>query len=187
VPRGATRSNRRAHPSRLRWARGFLPSWPCEFDSRHPLYVMALVKGPFAIPPCFCVTACRSRAITRAIGFGATNWPLEPQVSALFTLFAFVITCDGKDYATFRSLRAWKKFWFHDRPVWLTPGARPPCWPGRLARSCHGARPFARVSGRGVRPTKHARLLQQPLPPPRPLKDRGSSSHVVTPDSDGLS
>jgi hypothetical protein len=37
VPRGATRSNRRAHPSRLRWARGFLPSWLCEFDSRHPL------------------------------------------------------------------------------------------------------------------------------------------------------
>jgi len=38
VPRGASRSNRRAHPSRLSWARGFLPSWPCEFDSRHPLH-----------------------------------------------------------------------------------------------------------------------------------------------------
>jgi hypothetical protein len=37
VPRGATRSNRRAHPSRLGWARGFLPSWSCEFNSRHPL------------------------------------------------------------------------------------------------------------------------------------------------------
>ena len=39
VPRGASRSNRRAHPSRLGWARGFLPSWPCEFDSRHPLHI----------------------------------------------------------------------------------------------------------------------------------------------------
>jgi hypothetical protein len=38
VPRGASRSNRRPHPSRLGWARGFLPSWPCEFDSRHPLH-----------------------------------------------------------------------------------------------------------------------------------------------------
>ena len=37
VPCGASRSNRRAHPSRLGWARGFLPSWSCEFDSRHPL------------------------------------------------------------------------------------------------------------------------------------------------------
>jgi hypothetical protein len=37
VPRGASRSNPRAHPSRLSWARRFLPSWPCEFDSRHPL------------------------------------------------------------------------------------------------------------------------------------------------------
>src|SRR5215217_3314674 len=38
VPRGASRSNRRAHRSRPSWARGFLPSWPCEFDSRHPLH-----------------------------------------------------------------------------------------------------------------------------------------------------
>ena len=41
VPRGASRSNRRAHPSRLGWARGILPSWPCEFDSRHPLHIIA--------------------------------------------------------------------------------------------------------------------------------------------------
>jgi len=39
---------------------GFVLSWSCEF---------ALVKGPFAMPLCFCVTARRSRAITRAIGF----------------------------------------------------------------------------------------------------------------------
>jgi hypothetical protein len=37
VPRGARRSDQKAHPSRLELARGFLPSWSCEFDSRHPL------------------------------------------------------------------------------------------------------------------------------------------------------
>jgi hypothetical protein len=69
--------------SRCTRARGLLPSWSCEFDSRHPLHVKALVKSPFAMPPCFCVTARRGRAITRAIGFrplgsGPTNWPLSP-------------------------------------------------------------------------------------------------------------
>jgi hypothetical protein len=48
VPRGATRSNRRAHPSRLGWARGFLPSWPCEFDSRHPLHSIAPSQVSFS-------------------------------------------------------------------------------------------------------------------------------------------
>jgi hypothetical protein len=37
VPRGASRLKRRTHPSRLSWVRGFLPSWSCEFDFRHPL------------------------------------------------------------------------------------------------------------------------------------------------------
>src|SRR5829696_3134073 len=32
---------------------GFLPSWSCEFDSRHPAPVKALVKGTFAMPPRF--------------------------------------------------------------------------------------------------------------------------------------
>jgi hypothetical protein len=47
VPRGASRSNRRAHPSRLRWARGFLPSWSCEFDSRHSLQIIAPSQRAF--------------------------------------------------------------------------------------------------------------------------------------------
>jgi hypothetical protein len=37
VPRGARRSDQKAHPGRLEQARRFLPSWSCEFDSRHPL------------------------------------------------------------------------------------------------------------------------------------------------------
>jgi hypothetical protein len=41
VPRGARRSDQKAHPSRLEQARRFLPSWPCEFDSRHPLQIIA--------------------------------------------------------------------------------------------------------------------------------------------------
>ena len=41
VPRGARRSNRRAHPKRVERERGFLPSWSCEFDSRHPLHAKA--------------------------------------------------------------------------------------------------------------------------------------------------
>jgi hypothetical protein len=61
--------------------RGILPSWSCEFDSRHPLHVKALVKSPFAMPPCFCVTARRGRAITRAIGFRPHQLALEPQLA----------------------------------------------------------------------------------------------------------
>jgi hypothetical protein len=38
VPRGAGRSDQTGHSSRLEQARRFLPSWPCEFDSRHPLH-----------------------------------------------------------------------------------------------------------------------------------------------------
>jgi hypothetical protein len=53
VPRGASRSNRRAHPSRLGWARGFLPSWPCEFDSRHPLQSIAPSQCAFTAPELF--------------------------------------------------------------------------------------------------------------------------------------
>jgi hypothetical protein len=45
VPRGASRSNRRANPSSLSWARGFLPSWSCEFDSRHPLHIIVPSQG----------------------------------------------------------------------------------------------------------------------------------------------
>jgi hypothetical protein len=37
VPRGARRSEQKAHPSRLEQACRFLRSWSCEFDSRHPL------------------------------------------------------------------------------------------------------------------------------------------------------
>jgi hypothetical protein len=36
--RAARRSDQQARPSRLGWARRFLPSWSCEFDSRHPLH-----------------------------------------------------------------------------------------------------------------------------------------------------
>jgi hypothetical protein len=45
VPRGARRSDQKAHPSRLEQARRFLPSWPCEFDSRHPLQIIAPSQG----------------------------------------------------------------------------------------------------------------------------------------------
>jgi hypothetical protein len=38
VPGGARRSDLKAHPSRLEQVRRFLPSWSCEFDSRHPLH-----------------------------------------------------------------------------------------------------------------------------------------------------
>jgi hypothetical protein len=53
VPRGASRSNRRAHPSRLSWVRGFLPSWSCEFDSRHPLHIIAPSQRTFSAPKLF--------------------------------------------------------------------------------------------------------------------------------------
>jgi hypothetical protein len=53
VPRGASRSNRRAHRSRLGWARGILPSWPCEFDSRHPLHIIAPSQHTFSVPDIF--------------------------------------------------------------------------------------------------------------------------------------
>ena len=46
VPRGARRSDQQAHPSRLGEARRFLPSWPCEFDSRHPLHRESHSQGP---------------------------------------------------------------------------------------------------------------------------------------------
>jgi hypothetical protein len=62
-------------------ARGILPSWSCEFDSRHPLHVKALVNAASTMPSCFCVTVRRARAITWANGCGATNSPLEPQLS----------------------------------------------------------------------------------------------------------
>jgi hypothetical protein len=68
VPRGATRSNRRAHPSRLGWARGFLPSWPCEFDSRHPLHSKSARQREFA--------AMLSCASIRAAELGPLPGPL---------------------------------------------------------------------------------------------------------------
>ena len=80
VPRGARRSDQKAHPSRLEQVRRFLPSWPCEFDSRPPLHVKVLVKGPFAVPPRFCVTARRAGPLRGPLGGGGTNWPLEPQL-----------------------------------------------------------------------------------------------------------
>ena len=57
--------------------RGILPSWPCEFDSRHPLHVKAKSRAPFAMPPRFCVTARRAGPL-RVPGGGGTNWPLSP-------------------------------------------------------------------------------------------------------------
>jgi hypothetical protein len=46
-------------------------------------------------------------------------------------------------------------FWFSRPPRLADPlGAAPLCRPGRPACCRHGARPFARVSGRGVHPTK---------------------------------
>jgi hypothetical protein len=81
VPRGARRSDQKAHPSRLEQVRRFLPSGPCEFDSRHPLHVKVLVKGPFAVPPCFCVTARCGRAITRARVAAPPTGPSSPSFS----------------------------------------------------------------------------------------------------------
>ena len=53
VPRGARRSDQKAHPSRLEQARRFLPSWSCEFDSRHPLQNIAPSQLTFAVPKLF--------------------------------------------------------------------------------------------------------------------------------------
>ena len=83
VPRGASRSNRRAHSSRHGWARGFLPSWSCEFDSRHPLKATSLVRAAFAMPPCAFNGAHWARAITWAHSFWAIDRPSEPQLSSL--------------------------------------------------------------------------------------------------------
>jgi hypothetical protein len=53
-PRGATRSIRQARPSRLRRARRFLPSWSCEFDSRHSLQSPSLlINAGFNVPKLF--------------------------------------------------------------------------------------------------------------------------------------
>jgi hypothetical protein len=40
VPRGARRSDQQAQLVSLMPVRGFLPSWSCEFDSRHPLHII---------------------------------------------------------------------------------------------------------------------------------------------------
>ena len=53
VPRGARRSDQQAHPSRLAQARRFLPSWPCEFDSRHPFHIIAPSQLIFSVPKLF--------------------------------------------------------------------------------------------------------------------------------------
>jgi hypothetical protein len=50
VPRGARRSDQKAHPSRLEQARRFLPSWSCEFDSRHPLQRHNPLSGAVSRP-----------------------------------------------------------------------------------------------------------------------------------------
>jgi hypothetical protein len=51
VPRGTRRSEQKAHPSRLEQARRFLPSWSCEFDSRHPLHSISPNQGRFQPQP----------------------------------------------------------------------------------------------------------------------------------------
>ena len=53
VLRGARRSGQKAHPSQLRWACGFLPSWSCEFDSRRPLQSIAPSQPSFTVPKLF--------------------------------------------------------------------------------------------------------------------------------------
>jgi hypothetical protein len=65
VPRGARRSNRRAHPSRLGQARRFLPSWSCEFDSRHPLQSKAPSQLKFQ--SCRSYSNVRMTRITRLV------------------------------------------------------------------------------------------------------------------------
>ena len=47
VSGGARRSDQQAHQRRLEQARRFLPSWSCEFDSRHPLRASFLVNWDF--------------------------------------------------------------------------------------------------------------------------------------------
>jgi hypothetical protein len=82
VPRGERRSNRRAHRSRLWWVRRFLPSWSCEFDSRHPLKATSLVKAAFAMPPSGFKRAHWARTPTWALTFRVIDRPSEPQLSS---------------------------------------------------------------------------------------------------------
>jgi hypothetical protein len=79
VPRGASRSNRRAHPSRLGWARGFLPSWPCEFDSRHPLQSEGPSQGPLSqCHPGSALQPATVGPIRGPMDCGVTSGPLSP-------------------------------------------------------------------------------------------------------------
>ena len=80
VPRGARRSEQKAHPSRLEQACRFLRSWSCEFDSRHPLQQRNAWSG--ASLPCAMrlYHGNRARAITWAIspgGQGLSHATLE--------------------------------------------------------------------------------------------------------------
>jgi hypothetical protein len=45
------------------------------------------VKGPIAMPPWFCVTARCGGPLRGPLGCGATNWPLEPQLSVCVDAF----------------------------------------------------------------------------------------------------
>jgi hypothetical protein len=64
-----------------------LPSWSCEFDSRHPLKVKALVKAMFVGSAIRCIGGHSTRAISLGHQIWATDGPSEPQLSALFTSF----------------------------------------------------------------------------------------------------
>jgi hypothetical protein len=81
VPRGATRSNWRTHPSRLGWARGFLPSWSCEFDSRHPLNIITPSQSTFECAKLFEQTDDKNdkagRASSMIMGARSTELPCQ--------------------------------------------------------------------------------------------------------------
>jgi hypothetical protein len=66
--------------------RGLLPSWSCEFDSRHPLHnarstMKAPVKGRFRNAARLLHDSPARSGHYVGHWCGATNWPLEPQLS----------------------------------------------------------------------------------------------------------
>jgi hypothetical protein len=88
VPRGARRSDQKAHPSRLEQACRFLRSWSCEFDSRPPLQQRNAWSGASLPRAMRLYHGNRARAITWAIspgGQGLSHATLEdsPRVRPL--------------------------------------------------------------------------------------------------------
>jgi hypothetical protein len=80
VPRGARRSDQKAHPSRLEQACRFLRSWSCEFDSRPPLQQRNAWSGASLPRAMRLYHGNRARAITWAIspgGQGLSHATLE--------------------------------------------------------------------------------------------------------------